>query len=129
MTSNETNRGLNRYGNIVEKTEYRWDTVLEGTENFVEVTTIGSGGWEWSEFRCWYDTRSGMYYWSLQGGCSCNGFEVWSLGDLSVGDRKAAIKAARESADDYFISDLEAQEGAARIRNFDPRKVVINEAA
>lgn len=127
MTNTKPTRGLTSYGDIVEGGR-TWAGILEGTEDFVEVTTIGGGGWEWSEFKCWYDMRTGIYYWSLQGGCSCNSFDVHGLGALENGNRAAAIKAARNSSDEYFISDLEAQEGAARVRNFDPRKVGLNAA-
>lgn len=129
MTNAKQTRGLNRRGDIVGDSGVPWSDLLEGTENFVLVTTIGGGGWDWTEFRCWYDTEARIYHWSGQSGCSCNSFEVWSTGDLENGDRSAAIKAARASASGCMITDMDAQEGAARIRNFDPRKAVINDAA
>lgn len=128
MTNTNPTRGLTTDGDIVENGGPGWARIVDGTENFVEVTDIGGGGYEWSEFRCWYDMRTGVYYWTLQGGCSCYSFSVDSLGELQSGDRAAAIKAARESDEEYFISDMAAQEGAARVRNFDPRKVELNAA-
>lgn len=129
MTNAKQTRGLNRSGDIVKDSGAPWSDLLEGTENFVLVTTLGGGGWDWSEFRCWYDTEARVYFWSDQSGCSCNSFEVWSVGDLANGDRGAAMKAARSSGNNYCITDIDAQEGAARIRNFDPRKVAASDAA
>ena len=55
-------------------------------------------GYEWDEFRAWYDPKARIFYWGDASGCSC--YYYWSefhtLGDFQNGHRDALIRAAND---------------------------------
>lgn len=119
--------GLSKYGDIVRDPD-SWEagSLIPDTEGFVEVVSVGGGGYDWAEFNCWYDTTSGQYYWDGQSGCSCDTFEIWGgLGGLESGDRAAAIRGLKSFLGwgSHDFNERQRAEIPARLRNFDPRRI------
>lgn len=42
----------------------------------IHVTNIYLGDWEWKQYEIVYDPSDGMFYYDVQSGCSCNGWET-----------------------------------------------------
>lgn len=86
------------------------DEPIEGTEDFIEVASAHSGGWEWAEFGVYYSPRAGRFYWLSESGCSCSSFadSITSVGDFQDGDRAAAIRAAKA---EVVVSSSDPYEG------------------
>lgn len=42
----------------------------------IHVTNIYLGDWEWRQYEIVYDPTDGMFYYDVQSGCSCFGWET-----------------------------------------------------
>lgn len=93
-----------------------------GTEDWVEVANLGSGGYDWAEFKAFHSPSARRYFWHGDSGCSCNSWEegVDSASDFENGDRDALLRAWKSFAEDneYNISTTDYTDGITTIRAF-----------
>lgn len=70
-------------------------------------------GYEWDEFRAYYDPKARIFYWHSDSGCSCNywGDSLYTLGDFENGDRAALLAAVDRWRDStYCTNDATSQQ-------------------
>lgn len=100
---------------------------LQGTADWVSVVEMGSGGYEWNEFKAFYSPSQRMYFWKGDSGCSCNSWDddVYSQSDLENGDKDSLLRAweryAKDNSYEYSIQDY--QDGVSKIKAFSPPSV------
>ena len=101
------------------KNEY---LTIPGTEDWIEVATLGEGGYDWAEFNAFYSPSARRYFWHGDSGCSCNSWEdgLSTAADFENGDRDALIRAWKDFAKEntYNTTTNERQSGTATIRSF-----------
>jgi hypothetical protein len=82
----------------------------ERLDKMTELEAFGEFGYDWSEFRSWYDQDARIFYWGSASGCSC--YEFWdyfeSLADFGVGRKEELLAAAAEWKSDPYTSLEEA---------------------
>lgn len=104
---------------LVEDKWCKEPTAMPGTEDFMHVTSLDAGGYEWAEFHAWYSPRQRRYFWSGQTGCSCYSYVVDSLGDLQVGSRDDLLRSihewVQEDAQYYNVDGIALQQ---QVRDF-----------
>jgi hypothetical protein len=95
---------------------------LAGTEDWVTVTELGKGGYEWTEFKAFYSPSARRYFWHGDSGCSCNGWDDGFANSSAFEDgyRDALFRSWEEFAKNhsYTFSTTDYLAGVSEIRAF-----------
>lgn len=80
---------------------------IPGTEDWVEVFDIDTGGYEWTAFKGFYSPSARRYFWKGDSGCSCNSWDedLNNAQDFENGDRAALRNALRDYAAGEYVDD------------------------
>ena len=109
---------------LLEKYDYETNKYIpmDGTADWVEVSDLGEGGYEWTEFKAFYSPSARRYFWHGDSGCSCNSWrdDLDSAADFENGDKAALLRAWEAFAKEhpYAIQVSDYLDGAEEIRKF-----------
>lgn len=92
--------------------------------DFIEVVDVNlGGGYQWDEFHGWYSPSRRRYFWSGDGGCSCNawGDNLYKLDDLENGSKDDMERAMRSYLDGvYNVSASDVLDAVRQVKTFRP---------
>lgn len=79
---------------------------IPGTDDFQSVASFSDGGgYDWTDWVCWYSPSKRRYFIAAGSGCSCDSLstDIHTLGDFeSVASKEAAKESLRQFIDERY---------------------------